>query len=244
MSDRRAGDERHRGRAENVRVALDQVSVEHGHVGHDDPAGTLARSAADAGQGFRRTPRCCSRTRTRSYGAWMKHLHYDSLVIAISNQLAQTIEYAATELMQEGRYAVWPVAGYRDERDEVSVQLAFGPGLRFAITETWLPDERDDARHTADSIAYIEGERQALENAVMARTPENVVIYGRFEKERRSEGTWAFSGIEGVSAAESPGEAVQLLNENGYEVVSVTESGSPGDALAWSNMYIFGRWVR
>lgn len=174
----------------------------------------------------------------------MKHLHYDTLVIAISNQLAQTVEQSATEFMQEGRYAVWPIAGYRDERDEVSVQLAFGPGLRFAITETWLPDGREDARYTADSIAYIEGDRQALENEVMARTPENVVVYGRFEKRPHAHGSWSFSGIDGIEVAESVADAVRLLNENGYEIVSVTESGSPGDAAAWSNMYIFGRWLR
>ena len=171
----------------------------------------------------------------------MKHLHYDSLVIAISDQLAQTVEQSATEFMQEGRYAVWPVAGYRDEWDEISVQLAFGPGLRFAITETWLPDERDDARYTADSITYIEGDRQSLENEVLARTPENVVVYGRFERRPPADSSWTFSGLEGIDIAESVADAVQLLNENGYEIVSVTESGSPGDALAWSNMYIFGR---
>lgn len=174
----------------------------------------------------------------------MKHLHYDSLVIAISDELAQTIETAALEFMHEGRHAIWPIAGYRDERDEVSVQLPFGPGLRFAITETWLPDQRDDARYTADSIAYIEGERQALENEVMARTPENVVIYGRFERRSRSDASWTFSGIDGVEVARSVAEAVQLLNENGYEIASVTESGSPGDTVAWSNMYIFGRWLK
>lgn len=43
-------------------------------------------------------------------------------------------------------------------------------------------------------------------------------------------------GVEGVEAAESVAEAVQNLNENGYEVVSVTESGAPSDAVAWSNM--------
>ncbi len=174
----------------------------------------------------------------------MKHLHYDSLVIAISDELAQTIEAAAFEFMHEGRHGIWPIAGYRDERDEVSVRLPFGPGLRFAITETWLPDQRDDARYTADSIAYIEGERQALESEVMARTPENVVIYGRFERHSRSDASWAFSGIDGVEVARSVAEAVQLLNESGYEVVSVTESGSPGDTFAWSNMYIFGRWLK
>ncbi|MBD8583352.1 hypothetical protein IFT90_02135 [Frigoribacterium sp. CFBP 8766] len=174
----------------------------------------------------------------------MKHLHYDSLVIAISDRLAQTIEESATAFMQEGKYAVWPVAGYRDERDEVSVQLAFGPGLRFAITETWLPDERGAARHTADSIAYIEGERQSLEDNYKARTPENVVVYGRFQRSSPSVASWTFSGVEGVDAARSVAEAVQLLNESGYEIVSVTESGSPSDAGAWSNMYIFGRWLR
>ncbi|WP_148061515.1 hypothetical protein [Frigoribacterium sp. PhB160] len=107
-----------------------------------------------------------------------------------------------------------------------------------------MPDERTDARHTADSIAYIEGERQSLENDAMARTPENVVVYGRFERSSPSVASWTFSGIDGMDAARSVEEAVQLLDENGYEIVSVTESGSPSDAGAWSNMYIFGRWLK
>ena len=112
--------------------------------------------------------------------------------------------------------------------------MQFGP-------ETWLPAARDDARYTADSISYIEGDRQSLENEVMARTPENVVVYGAFERRPQTDGSWTFSGIEGIEVAESVAEAVQLLNENGYEVVSVTESGAPGGGGFWSNMYIFGR---
>lgn len=93
----------------------------------------------------------------------MKHLHYGSIVIAISDQLAQTFEAAAIELMAAGRSAVWPVSGYRDDREEVSIQLAVGPGIAFAITDTWLPDNRTPARHNSDSIEYIEAERNSLE---------------------------------------------------------------------------------
>lgn len=117
----------------------------------------------------------------------------------------------------------------------------FGPGIHFGVAETWLPDERADARYTEDSIVYIEGERQALENEAKARTPENVVVYGRYERSRRQDGAWTFSGLDAVNEATSVSDAVQLLNESGYEVISATESGAPGDALAWSNMYIFGR---
>lgn len=68
----------------------------------------------------------------------------------------------------------------------MSVQRGFGPGLRFAIIETWLPDARENARYTAHSVAYIESERRALHHDLIARTPENVVMCGRFEKARRS----------------------------------------------------------
>lgn len=93
----------------------------------------------------------------------MKHLHYDHLVISISDQLATMIEMAAVLHMNAGRYTVWPVAGYRDEREEISVQLVFGPGIPFAITDTWLPDDRPDARYTEDSIGYISAEHDSLE---------------------------------------------------------------------------------
>ena len=71
--------------------------------------------------------------------------------------------------------------------------MQFGP-------ETWLPAARDDARYTADSISYIEGDRQAFENEVIARTPENVVVDGRFERRLRTDGSWTFS----VSKANLP----------------------------------------
>jgi hypothetical protein len=57
--------------------------------------------------------------------------------------------------MQEGPDAIWPIATYRDERGDVSVRLALGPDLHFTITENCLPNARDDARYTADSIAYM-----------------------------------------------------------------------------------------
>lgn len=94
----------------------------------------------------------------------MKHLHYGTLVLSIGDQLATTIENAAIAFMNEGRNAVWPISCYRDEREEVSVQLAFGPGIPFAITETWLTDDRPNPRHTDDSIGYIEAELDVLEN--------------------------------------------------------------------------------
>jgi len=97
------------------------------------------------------------------YGARVKHLHYGSIVIAISDQLATTFNDAAHDFMQAGRSAVWPVSGYRDDRDEVSIQLAIGPGIPFAITDTWIPDERPPARHDSSSIAYIQSEQESLE---------------------------------------------------------------------------------
>ena len=93
----------------------------------------------------------------------MKHLHYGNLVFSIADQLAETIESAAVSFMNEGRSAVWPVACYRDDRDEVSVQIAFGPGIPFAISATWLSDDRQNPRYTDDSIAYIQDELDALE---------------------------------------------------------------------------------
>lgn len=93
----------------------------------------------------------------------MKHLHYGTLVFAIADQLATTLETAAIAFMNEGRYSSWPISCYRDEREEISVQLTFGPGIPLAITETWLTDDRPNPRYTDDSIGYIEAELDALE---------------------------------------------------------------------------------
>jgi len=112
----------------------------------------------------------------------MKHLHYGSIVITISDQLASTIQTAAHDFMAAGRSAVWPVSGYRDDRDEISIQLAIGPGIAFAITDTWLPDEREPSRHDADSIAYIGGEHEALEKEQPSEAAQNVLVYGRFDR--------------------------------------------------------------
>lgn len=173
----------------------------------------------------------------------MKHLHYGSIVIAISDQLASTFETAAHDLVAAGRSAVWPVAGYRDDRDEVSIQLAVGPGIAFAITDTWLPDEREPARHDSDSIEYIRGEHESLEKEQQDEGVQNVLIYGRWDRRSpQGAGTWRFSGHQSVSDARQPHEAVKALNRARIEVVSVSESGAPGDT-AWSNVYIVGRCI-
>ena len=179
----------------------------------------------------------------RRYGAHMKHLHYGSIVIAISDQLASTFQTAAHDFMAAGRSAVWPVSGYRDDRDEISIQLAVGPGIAFAITDTWLPDEREPSRHDADSIAYIDGEHEALEKEQLSEEVRNVLVYGRFDRRSTNDaGSWWFSGHPAVTDAHDPQAAVSSLNREGVDVVSVTESGAPGDA-AWSNFYILGRYV-
>ncbi len=165
------------------------------------------------------------------------------MVITISDQLARTFETAATDLMAAGRSSVWPVSGYRDDRDEISIQVAVGPGIAFAITDTWLPDDREPSRHDADSIAYIDGEHESLEKEQMRERVRNVLVYGRFEKrERRGTGSWQFSGHPAVARARDPQEAVELLNSHDVEGTSVSESGAPGD-IAWSNLYIVGRHV-
>lgn len=92
----------------------------------------------------------------------MKHLHYANLVFSVSDALADTIEEAAIEFMNAGRSTVWPIACYRDDRDEVSVQIAFGPGIPFVLSGTWLADDRPDPRYTEDSIAYISAELDGL----------------------------------------------------------------------------------
>lgn len=171
----------------------------------------------------------------------MKHLHYGSIVIAIWDTLASTFEQAACELIAAGRSAVWPVAGYRDDRDEVSIQLAIGPGIAFAITDTWLPDEREPAQHDLDSIAYIRDERESVEKEQQHAEVRNVLVYGRWDRRSsRSAGVWQFSGHPSVSTARTPQEAVASLNHATIEVVSISESGAPGDS-AWSNLYIVGR---
>lgn len=173
----------------------------------------------------------------------MKHLHYGSIVITISDQLAETFETAAHDLMAAGRSAVWPVSGYRDDRDEISIQLAVGPGIAFAITDTWLPDDRQPARHDSDSIAFIAGEHESLERDQSSEGVHNVLVYGRFDRRSNKEsGTWQFSGHPSVAKSRDPQTAVESLNREGIEVVSMTESGGPGDT-AWSNIYIVGRDV-
>ena len=173
----------------------------------------------------------------------MKHLHYGSIVIAISDQLASTFQTAAHDFMAAGRSAVWPVSGYRDDRDEISIQRAIGPGIAFAITDTWLPDEREPSRHDADSIAYIDGEHEALEKEQLSEAVRNVLVYGRFDRHAMKDaGSWRFSGHPAVTDAHDPQSAVNSLNREGLDVVSVTESGAPGDS-AWSNFYILGRYV-
>lgn len=177
------------------------------------------------------------------YRPQMKHLHYGTLVIAISDQLASTFQEAAHDLVAAGRSAIWPVSGYRDDRDEVSIQLAVGPGIAFAITDTWLPDEREPARHDSDSISFISGEHESLEKEQLLEGVQNVLVYGRFERmSSRVAGIWRFSGHPSVSDSRDPQEAVASLNRDGIEVVTMSESGAPGDA-AWSNLYIVGRYV-
>lgn len=173
----------------------------------------------------------------------MKHLHYGSIVIAISDQLASTFETAAYDFMAAGRSAVWPISGYRDDRDEISIQLAIGPGIAFAITDTWLPDERIPAHHDSDSIAFISGEHESFEKEHMHEGVQNVLVYGRFERRSSQDvGSWFFSGHPAVTNARDPQAAVKSLNREGIEVVSITENGAPGD-IAWSNLYIVGRYI-
>ncbi|WP_430648094.1 hypothetical protein [Agromyces sp. GXS1127] len=173
----------------------------------------------------------------------MKHLHYGSIVIAISDQLASTFEAAAYDLMAAGKSAVWPVSGYRDDRDEISIQLAIGPGIAFAITDTWLPDERQPARHDSDSIAFIRGEHESFEKEQLHEEVWNVLLYGRFERRSSHDaGSWRFSGHPAASNARDPQAAVRSLNREGIEVVSITESGAPGET-AWANLYIVGRYI-
>lgn len=175
----------------------------------------------------------------------MKHLHYGAIVIAVSDQLASVFETAAHDLMAAGKSTVWPVAGYRDDRDEVSIQLAIGPGIPFAITDTWLPDAREPAGYDSDSIAFITAEHDSIEKAQLMSTVENVVVYGRFDRTSPQDpGDWSFTGHPSVIGASDPRGAVDALNREGIEVVAMTESGAPGEEGAWSNLYLVGRVPR
>ncbi|MFB2554898.1 hypothetical protein [Herbiconiux liangxiaofengii] len=119
--------------------------------------------------------------------------------------------------------------------------MAVGPGIPFAITDTWLSDDRQPSRHDADSISYIEGEHESLEKDQLRERIRNVLVHGRFEKrDPRGHGNWRFSGHPAVSQARDPQEAVEMLNGHDIEVVSISENGAPGE-LAWSNVYIVGK---
>lgn len=116
-------------------------------------------------------------------------------------------------------------------------------GIAFAIADTWLPDEREPSRYDADSIAYIDGEHEALEKEQLSEAVRNVLVYGRFDRSSMKDaGSWRFSGHPAVTDADDPQAAVSSLNREGIDVVSMTESGAPGDS-AWSNVYIVGRYV-
>lgn len=171
----------------------------------------------------------------------MKHLHYGSIVIAISDELARTFEVAAHEFMSAGRSTVWPVSGYRDDREEVSIQVAIGPGIPFAVTDTWLPDEREPSRHDSDSTAYIEGERASLEKEQLRDDAQNVLVYGHFENGLSgATGTWRFRGHPSVTGSQDPHAAVRSLNRAGIEVVGMTEGGTR-DGRTGATLYIVGR---
>lgn len=173
----------------------------------------------------------------------MKHLHYGSIVIAISDQLASTFETAAAEFVAAGQSAVWPVSGFRDDREEIAIQLAIGPGIAFAITDTWLPDERQPSRYDSDSIEYIAGEQATLEKEREREGVQNVLVYGRCER-RASEdaGDWRFGGHPAVTGSRDPHAAVRSLNRVGIEVVGMTDNGVASD-LASSTIYIVGRYI-
>ncbi|MCH8560345.1 hypothetical protein [Nesterenkonia sp. DZ6] len=173
----------------------------------------------------------------------MKHLHYGSIVIAISDQLASTFETAAYDLMAAGRSAVWPVSGYRDDREEVSIQLAVGPGIAFAITDTWLPDERQPSRYDSDSIEFIDSEHDSLEKEQMREGVHNVLVYGRFDRGPSGvAGEWRFSGHPAVTRSQNPQAVVKSLNREGIEVVNVSE-GTAATDMAGSDLYIVGRYI-
>lgn len=174
-----------------------------------------------------------------SYAAGVKHLHYAGQVLAVGNTLAQIIQDGAAQFANAGRSTTWPIACYRDEREDVA-QVLVGPGIPILITAPWLDDERSEPRHTNDSEGYITSEVDALESD----DPLNVVVYGRYERSRGDEGEWQFTGLPGIEAARSVGAAVRVLNDAGYEVVASTESGAPGETLAWSNLYLIARLVR
>lgn len=76
---------------------------------------------------------------------------------------------------------------------------------------------------------------------------KNVVIYGRWEKHPDGHQVARYSGLPGMERARDLSQAVELMNMLGYEVVSISESGSPGDMagnnIAWSNQYVVGKLV-
>jgi len=170
----------------------------------------------------------------------MKQLHYASQVMAIGDQLAEAIERGAQEFANAGRSSVWPVACFRDEREEI-VQIMVGPSIPFLISPTWLPDDRDDPAHTDRSVEYIDDEISALDAEL--GLDQNIVVYGRLAIPRDADGRWQFSGFPGVGEARDVSDAVRILNEAGYEIVAATESGAPSDNVAWSNVYLIGRRV-
>ena len=171
----------------------------------------------------------------------MKHLYYAGHVLAVDDQVASAIQEGAAAFSNVGRNTTWPVACYRDEHEEV-VQMLIGPGIPILISDPWLADDRPAPKHTADSVDYITAETDALD--VEDESPLNVVVYGRYDKRSRRAGTWTFSGVPGVEDSRTVGEAVDFINSLQYEVVAATESGAPGDDLAWSNMYLIARRVR
>lgn len=70
-----------------------------------------------------------------------------------------------------------------------------------------------------------------------------MLVYGRFDgHSMKDAGSWRFSGHPAVTDAHDPQSAVNSLNREGIDVVSVSKSGAPGDS-AWSNLYILGRYV-
>ncbi|MGJ9424821.1 hypothetical protein ACHABX_03135 [Nesterenkonia halotolerans] len=173
----------------------------------------------------------------------MKHLHYGPIVIAISDQLALTFQRAAQELMAAGRSAVWPVSGYRDDREEMSIHLAVGPGIAFAVTDTWLQDDRPPSTHDSDSIAFIESEQESLEKEQVREGVQNVLIHGRFARDPSgSAGEWRFSGHPAVTGSRDPQSVVGLLNREDIEVLNVSEVTAPSN-MAGGDLYILGRYI-
>ena len=93
----------------------------------------------------------------------MKHLFYGSQVIAISDQLALILGQTVHLFASNGRAVMLPIAGYMDQK-EVTAEILVSPSIPVMITEPYLPDTRPPAKHDRDSILYVEGEHDALEN--------------------------------------------------------------------------------